>query len=141
MRFDFAMYDPSEKLVAVFEAKAKAGTTPKWAAEYRRNLLAHYGPVSAEYFGLITPESLYLWRGHQSGEEVVEPDVVIDLRGQFAGILGGTVSTLSPPAFELLVSSWLNRITEAENGEDDTLTAVGLRDAVRGGHITAQAAA
>lgn len=40
-RWDIATYDRDKQLALVVEVKSKLNTTPEWAAQFRRNLLAH----------------------------------------------------------------------------------------------------
>ena len=57
----------------VFEVKAKHHTTPQWAAEFRRNLLRREEFRPTQYFSIVTPDRLYLWREPKPETEVVLP--------------------------------------------------------------------
>lgn len=142
MPFDFAIYGPDDQLVAVFEAKSSLGTDASWAARYRRNLLQYLGPFPAKYFGMVTPEHLYLWRNSPEDTGEAAPHVVHDIRGELAEVMGRKiVEPLTGPAFELLVSSWLHRMTLPQPSNNDSLSAIGLRRGIEGGRIALEAAA
>jgi hypothetical protein len=137
MKVDFAVYDKSNQPVAVLEVKAVRDTDSSWAAEYRRNLLAHYGPVAAEFFGIVTPTMLYLWRGRNEVEKL-SPDFEVDLSEytkQFPE------SSLRGNAFEFVVSSLLNDLTILSAKEWPALAKSGLIEALQGGRVSYEAAA
>ena len=61
-RADLALYNRDGQLIAVVEVKNKLGTSAIWAAQLRRNILAHGGFQNAPYFLLMTPDRIYLWK-------------------------------------------------------------------------------
>ncbi len=145
---DFALYDREGRLVAVAEVRNKFGTSPEWAARLRRNLLAHGGASSADYFVLITPDRLYLWKDAGSDVAPVTPDHEIDARpifGPYFERSGLRPDEVSGHAFELVAAAWLADLMRTGAGEfadeADALHASGFVAAVRGGRVAYEVAA
>lgn len=147
---DITLYDREGRLLLAVEVKNKRETTPKWAADLRRNLLGHEGFRQTEYFLVLTPDHLYLWRGIKAEAAAVLPDFVADSRALFLPYLqsaGLTLDRLSAPVFELMAISWLSDLVhsrrEAESlGYDRAwLVESGLLDAVRNGRLSYDLAA
>ena len=141
---DLAIYNRNYRLAVVADVRNKLGTSPEWAAGTRRNMIAHGRPCGADFFIIVTPDRLYLWK--DAGAEPVEipPTYIADARPEFAPYFesaGIDPRTVSGYAFELLVSSWLGDIIRSESLEDESadgrswLVESGLHAAVRGGRI------
>lgn len=140
---DLALYDRHGQLAAVVEVKNQLGTTSEWAAELRRNLLSLGELGRTDYFLVVTPEQLYLWREGGDGVGGRLPDYEIDIRSFLAPYVerahippGGAGGA----AFELAVGSWLADLMRAhDRGSDssarDRLMESGLVDAVRSGRV------
>jgi hypothetical protein len=141
---DFALYDHDGRLLAVVEVKNKSGTSRAWAAKLRRNILAHGGFRSADFFLLVTPDKLYLWKGAGAEPAVVLPALEVDAQPivqpyfEKAGI---NPADVSGRAFELVVAAWLGdlvRLTEQPenlcNGQS-WLVETGLLDTVKNSRI------
>jgi hypothetical protein len=62
MGFDFAVCDDAGRTRAIVEAKRSLGTDAAWAAQLRRNWLAH-GLVPAADVFILVPDRLYMWHG------------------------------------------------------------------------------
>jgi len=138
---DFALYDAHRRLVAVVETKTKRGTSPRWAAELRRNMLAHVPGLGVEFFLIVTPDRLYVWHTEKASGDSL-PDRIIDAQDilqPYVQRAGLNLSELSSVAFELVVSAWLSDIVGPESGgggKDDTwFVQSGFRDAVRSGYV------
>ena len=151
-RTDLALYDRSGRLTAVAEIKNKLGTSGEWAAQTRRNILARGGPpCHADYFLLVTPDRLYLWKGAGTGPaQVVPPTVEADTRQEFAPYFesaGVDPQQISGHAFELLVAAWLGDITRSVGTTDKLsddqswLARSGFRTAIRDGRVEYEAVA
>jgi hypothetical protein len=149
-RPDILLSDPEGRLLLVAEVKNKRGTTPQWAAELRRNLLAHEGYRQTEYFLVLTPDHLYLWKGLKAEAAAVLPDFVVDSRPIFLPYLqsaGLDLDRLSVPVFELMAISWLSdlvysrRETESPAQDRAWLVESGLMDAVKNGRLAYELAA
>ena len=83
MHADIAVVDNNGHTVLFVEAKAKTGTSKRWAAEFRRNLTAHGQLSKVGYFILATPDHLYLWKEPPNVPQVVDPDYDIDASDVF----------------------------------------------------------
>ena len=77
---DLVLYNRDGKLIAVAEVKTKFGTSREWAAQLRRNVLAHGGYRNADFFLLVTPDKLYVWKDAGVEPTAVLPNYVIDAR-------------------------------------------------------------
>src|SRR5216683_2544793 len=143
MQADIAVLDSNGRAVLLVEAKAKTGTSRRWAAEFRRNLAAHGLLPSASYFILATPDHVYLWKGPPNVAEAVEPDYDIDAQAVFASYfekLELGPNEAKGRSFELLVAGWLSdlqrvdteRVGPQKNG---WLVESGLLRALQGGKV------
>ena len=84
LRADLAIFDRSGQIAAVAEIKRQLGTSCDWAAQVRRNLLAHGIRRLAGYFLLITPDRLYLWKDAGTNPDKVPPTHEADMQPEFA---------------------------------------------------------
>ena len=141
---DLALYDRDGQLIAVVEVKNKQGTSREWAAKFRRNMLVHGGYYKADFFLLVTPDRLYIWKNAGTTPTLVEPTYELDAQPLFAPYFeraGVNPSDISGQAFELVVAAWLGdliRLAEQpeslRNGQS-WLVETGLLDAVKNGRI------
>ena len=145
---DLALYDRSGRLAAIAEVKNKLGTSREWAAQTRRNLLAHGRAYSADFFLLVTPDRLYVWKGANTEPVQAPPTYEADTAPRFAPYFesaGVDPRSVSGHAFELLVGAWLSDVirseqTTGESSDDQNWLAVsGFHSAVKGGHIEYEA--
>ena len=145
MRFDFAVYGPDERLTTVIEAKARGGTTDTWAAQLRKNMVAHANVPRDAMFVLATPGALYLWEPKAQLTEL--PTYQIDATALFrpyfdrAGVPSGTETVVDPMVFEMIVNSWLQDLATEPVRSDPLLHDSGFVDRVRTGRLVAQLAA
>ena len=101
---DFALYDRNGRLIAVAQVKNKSGTSREWVAKLRRNILAHGGFHSADFFLLVTPDKLYVWKGAGAELAVVLPAIEVDAQPIFTPYFeraGVNPADVSGRAFEL----------------------------------------
>jgi hypothetical protein len=147
LQTDFTLFDRHRKLVALVEAKNKRGTTPAWAAEYRRNLLSHNNDLgTADFFVMATPDRLYVWKGTGSEPAVLEPTYTIDALPVFepyfrrAGISPDEVDAYT---FEFIVGAWLSELTlgHQEPASPSWLLESKFLDSVREGRLSYENAA
>jgi hypothetical protein len=143
MRFDFTVYDDSGRTRAIVEAKRSLGTDAVWAAQLRRNWLAH-GPLPpSDAFILVLPDRLYMWNG--SAPDDALPDVDIDagpLLTPYFQRINTTPERIDPQVFEMLVAWWLEDIASPMgSSEHRERVPPWLLDAVTGGRIVSSAAA
>ena len=145
---DLALYDRSGRLTAVAEIKNRLGTSDEWAARTRRNILAHGGFCNADFFLLITPDRLYLWKDAGTEPAEVPPTYVTDTQSEFEPYFeraGVDPHSVSGAAFELLVAAWLVDVIRSEEaGEEHAddpswLVGSGFRAAVQDGGIRFEA--
>ena len=141
---DIAIFDRSGQIAAVAEIKRQLGTSRDWAAQLRRNLLAHGIRRVGDYFLLITPERLYLWKDAGKNPEKVPPTHEADMRPEFARYFesaGIDPDSISGAAFKLLVGAWFGQLTRLEDEAEDLsasrswLAESGLLSTVKDGRI------
>lgn len=141
---DIAILDRSGQIAAVAEIKRQLGTSRDWAVQLRRNLLAHGIRRVGDYFLLITPDRLYLWKDAGKSPKKVPPTHEADMQPEFARYFEGAgidPDDISEAAFELLVGAWLGQLTLLEDEATDLaasrswLAESGLLSAVKDGHI------
>lgn len=142
---DLTLFDAHGQIAALVEVKKKVGTTPEWAAEFRRNILAHGGFPRAEFFLIVTPDHIYLWRGAGVEPVVVPPTAVLPAESALAPYLErmrAGIDVMSGSGFAGVVGIWLEDLAWAETrslpGDPATLRALrdtGLPEAVSGGRV------
>lgn len=147
---DIALFDRNEQLVALVEVKNKEGTTREWAAKLRRNLLAHGDFARIDYFVVVTPDRLYVWKDVDDRENATEPTYEIDsypLLEPYFARAGVEPAHISGQAFEFLVAAWLADLTRAGGAtaraphEWQRLVDSGLLGAVHDGRVAYEVAA
>lgn len=141
-RWDLTAYNRDNQLVLVVEVKSKLDATPQWAAQLRRNILAHGTFPDAPYFLMVFPDRFYLWKNPGSNHEPIEPTYVIDARPilqPYFEQAGVTADRVSGQSLELIVALWLNEVMHKTPDELDAskqwLIDSGLYDAVAGGSL------
>lgn len=141
-KWDLATYDRDNQLVLVAEVKSKLDAPPAWAAQLRRNILAHGTFPNAPYFLMVFPDRFYLWKNTDSSHEPIEPTYVIDARPvlqPYFDQAGITAEQVSGQSLELIVASWFNEIIHKTPDELDAsqqwLIESGLYSAVVGGSL------
>jgi hypothetical protein len=151
MRVDYCLYNSRGDLVAAVEAKRQAGTSEKWAAQFRRNLLAHQVLMRAPFFLIVTSDRIYLWKQPDRALDDADdadrlPDASLDARSNFQPYfekIGVNSRTVDPLVFETLVGSWLRdlmRHTEAVQ-ELENQSLAGFVKAIQGGRLVYEQAA
>ena len=147
---DLTLYDPSGRLTAIAEIKNKLGTSDDWAAKTRRNLLAHSGFSSADFFLLVTPDHLYVWKDSSDDLDERPPNYVADAESIFMPYfkrVGLNSQKISGYAFELIVAEWLGDVMRSAKREKDAagdeswLMSSGFYNAVKDGRIEYEAVA
>ena len=112
-RTDLALYGRNDRLTAVAEIKNKPGTSREWAARTRRNILAHGGSCGADFFILVTPDRLYLWKDAGTDPVRIPPTYEADAQLEFAPYFesaGVDPHHVGGHAFELLVATLLESL-------------------------------
>ena len=111
--WDVEAYDRDNQLVLAVEIKSKLNASPEWAAQLRRNILAHGIYPNAPYFLMILPDRFYLWKNTDSKDETILPTYIIDSRPilqPYVEQSSVTAVQLSRQSLELIADSWLNDI-------------------------------
>ena len=147
-RADLALYNTHGRLTAIVEVKNKMRTSSEWAALTRRNILAHGDFIGADFFLLITPDRMYMWKDAGTDPVPVPPTYEADTTKEFAPYfesVGVSPETISGHAFELVVGAWLGDVMRSARRTDentDTLRRLvdsGLRTAVKDGRLEYEA--
>jgi len=147
---DVAVYSPDGNLQLVVEIKNRTGASAEWVTHMRRNLLVHAVIPPSPYFLLALPDFFYLWTDALSVHELAPPAYQIKATEVLAPYLDQTTQSLkdlSEYGLELLVTSWLADVVEAELRRDmvgphlQWLFDSGLYEAIRHGSITIEATA
>lgn len=142
--WDLSVDDRSGQRMLVVEVKTKRNASPEWAAQLRRNILAHGTFPKAPYFLMVFPDRFYLWTDADDHPEQSEPNYIIDARPilqPYFEQAGVGEDQISGQSFELIVASWLGRIIHASEPFEDTDTSQqwliesGLYDAITGGNF------
>ncbi len=147
---DLAMFSSDGQLTAIAEVKNRRGTSREWAAQLRRNILAHGGFPKTDFFLMVTPDRLYLWQGSDNQPDLVEPGYEIDAQPIFAPYFersGVDPQLVSSHAFELVVDAWLTDLMRPGSSpmrsaaERNGLSESGFLTAIRDGRIEYETAA
>ena len=140
--WDLTTYDRDNKLALVVEVKSKLDATVSWAAQLRRNILAHGTFPNAPYFLMAFPDRFYLWKNSDSNNESIKPNYIIDAYPTLQPYFdqsGVSAEQVSGHSLELIIASWLNEIIHKRPDEIDSsqqwLIESGLYNAVVDGSI------
>jgi len=145
---DIAVYSRDNRLQLIAEVKGKTGATPEWAAQMRRNLVAHSAIPPARFFLLATPEHFYIWENGSDSTEVKAPDSIVDARPIVDPYIKDTRISreqISDSSLQLILTSWLSflvnsRLTaESAPPSEKWLFDSGLYDAIKHGSIETEA--
>jgi len=143
-RADLTLYDSSGRLTAAAEIKNKLGTTSEWAAKTRRNLLTHTGFSGVDFFLLVTPDRLYVWKEAGPNPIEVPPTYQVDAEpifGPYFKQAGIGPDQVSSHAFELVVTTWLDDIIRSSGTDDENVdheswfAKSGFRSAVKNSRV------
>ncbi|WP_026736426.1 hypothetical protein [Fischerella sp. PCC 9605] len=149
--WDLAVYNHDGQLVLVIEIKSKLNAPPEWAAQLRRNILAHGIFPKAPYFLMVFPDRFYLWANDDAQLDLSKPTYTIDARPilqpylKQAGI--DTEQKISSQSLELIITSWLGSIIHSEKPISEIgksqrwLVDSGLYNAIAGGRFDHEAVA
>ncbi len=148
--WDLSIENRDGQLALGVEVKRKSNVSPEWAAQLRRNILAHGTFPKAPYFLMVFPDKLYLWSNAEAYQEQSEPSYAIDaspILQPYFERAGVTADQISGASLELIVASWLGEIIHSEQfpeSIDDSqqwLLDSGLYAALVGGKLENEAVA
>jgi len=108
---DLIIYDDKGQAVLLAEVKGRAGTSPQWAAQYRRNLLSHGTLPHAPYFLIATADRLYFWKQNHSDSSEQLPDFTMNAAEEFKPYFERhkqSPNEIGEEALEFVLVSWLN---------------------------------
>ena len=141
---DLALYNRDGQLTVIAEVKNKLGTSREWATQLRRNILAHSGHYKADFFLLVTPDRLYLWKNAGTTPPLIPPHYEINAEPLFTPYFdraGVDPHNISGQAFELVVAAWLSDLVRSEEPLEQVpdgqkwLVESGFLTAVRDGRL------
>jgi hypothetical protein len=142
---DFIAYDyRGQALLLAIVKGGSRETSELWAAQYRRNILAHGTLPAAPFFLIATPERMYFWHQRESDPEEELPQFTLDATnelGPYFQRVEITPKEARGETLELIVFHWLNDIAETGQlrAKEDTtlrwLSESGLLEALRKGRI------
>lgn len=144
---DIAVYSPDGHLQLVVEVKRIAGKSSEWAAQMRRNLIAHRLLPRCPFFLLASMDHFYLWK------DSTIPDIIpADYQADASEILERYLKasdirrrTASGYSLEMAIASWLNEVvssrppTKPEREQFPLLYESGLYDSIWGGSVVTEA--
>lgn len=148
--WDLSIKNRDGQLALVVEVKRKRNVSPEWAAQLRRNILAHGTFPKAPYFLMVFPDKLYLWSPAEAYQDQSEPAYAVDaspILQPYFERAGVTADQISGTSLELIVASWLGemihseQLTESIDNSQRWLIDSGLYAAVAGGNFGNEAAA
>lgn len=148
--WDLSIHNRNDQRIFDIEVTTKFNASPKWAARFRRNILAHGTFPKAPYFLMVFPDRFYLWTDGDAQSDQSEPTYTIDARPilqPYFERAGVTAQQISDQSLELIVASWFGTIIYSEKSPEDIdesqrwLVDSGLYDAVVGGKFKHEAVA
>ena len=145
---DIAVYGPDGQLQLVVEIKNRPGASAEWATRLRHNLLNHSFIPRAPYFLLALPDFFYLWTDAMSASSLAKPDYKIKatkILAPYLNQLPWSLNDLSRYSFEMIMTSWLERIVHTDLQIDEAgpnlqwLFDSGLYEAISHGSVAIEA--
>jgi hypothetical protein len=146
--WDLSIQNRNGQRILDIEVTTKLNASPEWAAQFRRNILAHGTFPKAPYFLMVFPDRFYLWTDADAQSEQSEPTYSIDARPilqpyfQRAGVAAEQISSQS---LELIIESWFWEIIHSSKSPKDFdesqqwLVDSGLYEALAGGRFEYEA--
>lgn len=148
--WDLLVDNRDGQLALVVEVKRKTDVSPEWAANLRRNILAHGTFPKAPYFLMVFPDKFYLWSNAEADQDQSQPTYTIDATPILQPYLeraGVSAEQISGHSLELIVTSWLGGIIHSDQPPENIdasqqwLIESGLYAALIGGKFELEAAA
>lgn len=144
---DIVVYSPNGQIVLVVESKNRLGASREWAAQLRRNIMAHGIMPDSPYFLLALPDRFYLWKNAGNTPDLVEPTYELDASPFIQSYF--EAAKLSPQeiggyAFDMIITVWLNQFIhwglspEAPAETQQMIEDSGLHEALKNGKVVVQ---
>jgi hypothetical protein len=144
IHLDLSVFDSGGQLAAVVEVKAQRWKSPEWAAEFRRNLLAHGWETRPRFFLIVTLDRIFIWKDAGIDPEIVPPDYIVDAHPVFEPYFEAArldADQIDPFSFEMIVASWLNNLALVRDpaaelpSHEHVFIESGFLDAIRRGNV------
>jgi len=142
---DFVVASPDDEVKLVVEAKSRSGASSTWAAQFRRNLVAHGTLRSSAYFILALPDHFYVWKDARLAG-TAPPDFEAESQGLLAPYLRSLSTSardLSEESFEVVVRTWLEDLVRQSPSIDRATETpkwlVELSESVKNGTVKTNA--
>lgn len=141
---DFIAYDARQRPLLLAEVKRSRQTSDRWAAHFRRNLLAHGTLPKAPFFLIATPDNLYFWRQDDSIPDDDPPHFTLDAASELKSYFerfNQTREKVSDESLVLILFYWLVDLAwpQQMRAKGDPalrwLSESGLLDALASAHI------
>ena len=108
--WDLMAYDRNGQLVLSVDIRKSPTASPEWAAELRKNILAHGVYPITPYFLVALPNKFFLWKNGDAADLESKPTYTVDaapLLTPYAEKIGRTLSELNGIGLEGVVAAWL----------------------------------
>lgn len=145
---DITVYSPDHRIQLIAEVKGKPGASPEWAAQMRRNLLAHSLIPPTPFFLIAAPDKLFLWSNGSESTDEKPPDFIVDAKSIIAPYISDTSigpDNMTDSSLQLILTSWLsllidsNLTPESAGPDDKWLFESGLFNAIKNGSLETEA--
>jgi hypothetical protein len=141
---DLLVFDQNDSPIAAIEVKNRPDLGSRDAALVRRNLIAHRLVAPVDYFLLVSQDIGYLWGPEKRAASDAPPDLSFPMSPVLKryAIEPTALGRLYGSQLELLVSSWIQELANANNPAEEepelSLERSGFSSAVRRGRVVAQ---
>ena len=138
MKADIVVYDRNKQITLITEVKNKPNVSWQWAAQWRRNILAHEELPDVTFFMIALPNKFYLWKDAGNKAKVIEPSFEINAEPILKTYLQKDRKILTENGLESVISSWLNSLLNIENNDlsiQDWGIRSGFFNAIKGGTL------
>lgn len=135
---DFLITNKNQQPVLAIEAKKNVGVTVEWATKLRRNILAHGFYFTTQFFMLVTPDKIFLWKNKPHKFDLITPDYVIEgqpFLDKYIASTGFSIDELNYREFEMIVSSWIGDLLSINDLDEFPIWMIesGLAEAIKAG--------
>ena len=142
---DLIGYSEDGNIQLLVEIKKAKNVSPEWVEQFRRNLLTHAIIPASNFFLLVLPQSIYLWKNSAVTDTERLADYTLLTQDVLRPYLGDIdLNTISEQSLELLIYSWLSDLAnsvltrETSGREQSWLFDSGLYESVKNGSIRAE---
>ncbi len=135
---DFLITNKNQQPVLAIEVKKNVAVTVDWATKLRRNILAHGFYFTTQFFMLVTPDKIFLWKNKPNNFDLITPDYVIEAQpfiGKYIASTDFSIDELNYREFEMIVSSWIGDLLSINdlNEFPTWMIESGLAEAIKEG--------